>query len=146
MLANGKLNGLMVNIDSAFDINANESAPYALVSKELWLGHIYPIVISSKRWASLSDDDKKAFERAAEIAYAQLGDMMDKNYADLLDAANAKNTLVRELTSAEVKQFAEATRYRDVQQNWAKKQEAEGVKNAQKVLQQIDRILTDSMK
>ena len=31
----------MANIDSALDIKAYEPAPYALVSRDFWLGHIY---------------------------------------------------------------------------------------------------------
>ena len=62
-LANGEMHGLMVNIDSAIDIKAYEHTPYALVSKQMWLGHIYPVVINLDRWNSLDEQDRKAFEQ-----------------------------------------------------------------------------------
>lgn len=144
-LADGSINGLMVNIDSAFDVDADKYAPYGLVSKSLWLGHIYPIVISNDRWASLSDADKQAFERAAETAYAQLGEIMDKSYAEIFTTAKERNTHLRELTADEVKQWGDISQYRQVQQEWAEKQEAQGVANVKKVLQQLDGILNDAM-
>ena len=77
----------MVNIDSAIDIKAYEHAPYALVSRDFWLGHIYPVVISNPKWASLNEEDKAAITRAADKSYAELGKIMDENYAQILKTA-----------------------------------------------------------
>lgn len=145
MLADGTLNGLMVNIDSAFDIKANEHAPFALYSKNLWLGHIYPVVISLDRWNSLSKADQQAFERAAEKAYTQLGAVMDKSFEDILIKAKENNTTVRMLTPKEVADWGEISQYRQVQQKWAKSQKENNVAEAEKVLNQLDKILTEAM-
>ena len=87
----------MVNIDSAIDIKAYEHAPYALVSRDFWLGHIYPVVISNPKWASLNEEDKAAITRAADKSYAELGKIMDENYAQILKTAQEKGVTLREL-------------------------------------------------
>ena len=127
-LANGEMHGLMVNIDSAIDIKAYEHAPYALVSRDFWLGHIYPVVISNKKWASLSDADK---------SYAELGKIMDENYAQILKTAQEKGVTLRELSAAEVAAWGKASDYRRVLDNWAEEQEKNGTANVKAVLEKL---------
>ena len=108
------MHGLMVNIDSAIDIKAYEYAPYALVSRDFWLGHIYPVAISNPKWASLSEEDKAAITRAADKSYAELGKIMDENYAQILKTAQEKGVTLRELSATEVAAWAKASDYRAV--------------------------------
>lgn len=136
-LANGEMHGLMVNIDSAIDIKAYEHTPYALVSKQMWLGHIYPVVISLDRWNSLNEQDRKAFERAAEKSYGELGAIMDSNYTEMLKKARSLGVTVRELSDDEVRQWGKTSQYLQVQQNWANAKEQEGVANVQSVLEKL---------
>lgn len=113
----------MVNIDSAIDIKAYEHAPYALVSRDFWLGHIYPVVISNPKWASLNEEDKAAITRAADKSYAELGKIMDENYAQILKTAQEKGVTLRELSATEVAAWAKASDYRAVLDSWAEEQE-----------------------
>ena len=55
-LNDGTLDGLMVNVDSGYDINAHKAAPNILTSQRLWLGHEYIIAMNKTVWDSLSDD------------------------------------------------------------------------------------------
>ena len=134
MLGDGRINGLMVNIDSALDINAHQYAPYALVSKNLWLGHIYPVVIRLDRWNSLTAQDQQAIRRAAEKSYAQLGKMMAREYLQIIKIARSQGVTLRELSRQEIQQWAKDSQYQSVQDKWASEQEANGVAHARKVL------------
>ena len=40
------LDGLMVNVDSGYMLKVHETAPYVLLSKDLWLGHLYLLVMN----------------------------------------------------------------------------------------------------
>lgn len=53
-LADGSLDGLIVNIDSGYDIKAHTEARYIAVSPKLWLGHAYLIAMNNDAWNSLS--------------------------------------------------------------------------------------------
>ena len=53
-LAEGTLDGLIVNIDSGYDIKAYKPAPNILAHKDLWLGHEYIIGMNKFVWDSLS--------------------------------------------------------------------------------------------
>ena len=141
MFANGKLHGLMVNIDSAFDINADRYTPYALVSRELCLGHIYPVVIDAERWNALSKEDQQAFEHAAKTAYTKLGGVMDENFNRMLQTAKERNVQLRLLSKQEVADWGKMSGYREVQQAWVKEQQAKGVVDAEQVLAKMDAVL-----
>jgi len=127
----------MVNIDSAIDIKAYEHAPYALVSRDFWLGHIYPVVISNPKWASLNEEDKAAITRAADKSYAELGKIMDENYAQILKTAQEKGVTLRELSATEVAAWAKASDYRRVLDSWAEEQEKNGTANVKAVLEKL---------
>ncbi len=137
----GTLQGLMVNIDSAFDINVDEYTKYALVSPEFWLGHIYPVVMNTDTWNRLSAEDKQAFAKAAKTSYGLLGGVMDKSFSELLEVAKSRNVEVRVLSPKEVRKWAKMTRYHEVQQEWAAKQSEEGLANVEKVFAKMKDIL-----
>ena len=141
MFSKGQLHGLMVNIDSAFDIKADQYTPYALASRELWLGHIYPVVIDLDRWNTLSKEDQQAFERAAEVAYAKLGGMMDENFEQILQIAKERNVKLRLLSKDEVTEWGVMSQYRNVLQAWVKEQQTKGTPNVEKVLAYMEAIL-----
>ncbi|MGF6147832.1 TRAP-type mannitol/chloroaromatic compound transport system, periplasmic component [Kingella potus] len=140
-LASGEMHGLMVNIDSAIDIKAYEHAPYALVSRDFWLGHIYPVVISSQKWAQLSEADRAAFRRAAEKSYGELGRIMDESYAQILQTARDKGVNLRELSPEEVREWAKTSNYRAVLDSWAAEQERAGTAGTTAVLQKLKKHL-----
>lgn len=142
-LASGEWNGLIVNIDSALDVKANEPAPYALISDKLWLGHIYPVVMNLESWQKLSKDEQQAFERAAEKAYTQLGTIMSDSYQAILKQAREQGMTVRELSDEEVAQWATLTQFPQYQADWIAEQKKAGVKaDFDKVLAVLTRHLT----
>lgn len=79
-LQSGSLDGLMLNVDSGYALNAQRFAPDVLVSRDLWLGHVYLLVMNKNTWDNLSRDDRAAIQRAADVAYQSLGSVMDKSF------------------------------------------------------------------
>lgn len=141
LLASGQMQGLMVNIDSALDLGAPKHANHALVAKEFWLGHIYPIVIRTERWQALDEADRAAIGRAAEKSYAVLGEIMERSYGEILAKAREQGVQLRELTAAEVAAWGEASQYRRVLDEWAAEQEKNGVGGISDVLAQMKKQL-----
>ena len=74
------LDGLMVNVDSGYMLKVHETAPHVLVSKDLWLGHVYILTMNKGVWSSLAQEDKDAIGRAAKKSYETLGAVMDKSF------------------------------------------------------------------
>ena len=138
------LDGLMVNVDSGYDLKVYEHAPNVLVSKALWLGHLYPLVMNRDTWNGLAEEDRDAIGRAAETAYAALGAEMDRSFASQLADLNEVGASVRILDDAEVTAFATATQYQKVQADWAAEQERSGAKGAGAVLDLVRALLDAS--
>jgi TRAP-type C4-dicarboxylate transport system substrate-binding protein len=139
------LDGLMVNVDSGYNLKVYEQAPNVLVSENLWLGHLYPVVMNRDTWNGLTQDDKDAIQRAAETAYAALGAEMDRSYDAQLEALEKLGATVRTLDDAEVDAFSAATRYPEVQADWVSEQENSGVSEAGRVVEKVGAILQDAM-
>ena len=70
------------------------------------------MAISNPKWASLNEEDKAAITRAADKSYAELGKIMDENYAQILKTAQEKGITLRELSATEVAAWAKASDYR----------------------------------
>jgi TRAP-type C4-dicarboxylate transport system substrate-binding protein len=140
------LDGLMVNVDSGYDLKAYEHAPYALVSKELWLGHLYPLVMNRDAWNALAPQDQHAIRRAAETAYKALGAVMDRSLDAQLAALRKAGTTIRLLDHKEVEAFKTASKYQEAQLGWIKEQESQGVTAAARVVGRVDTIMNEAMK
>ena len=136
-LANGTLDGLIVNIDSGYDIQAHKPAPNILASKSLWLGHEYIIAMNKDIWESLPAEDKKAIERAAESSYSVLGGIMDEAFPRMLETLRADGAEVRLLNDEEVAYWEKATDYRSIQDNWVKGQNVSGISEALDAIRRI---------
>lgn len=145
-LKDGSLNGLMVNMDSGYDINAHEAAPNVVVSRDLWLGHVYLLVINENTWNRLAKEDREAIQRAAESAYKTLGSVMDNSFNGMVAEMQKKGVKIRILASKEVWQWEAASRYQDVQASWEKEQEGKDIKNVRSVLEKVRSIMNDSVK
>ncbi|MDA6068871.1 TRAP transporter substrate-binding protein DctP [Flavobacterium sp. AC] len=145
-LKEGTLDGLMVNIDSGHDINAHEVAPNVVASKELWLGHVYLLVMNKDTWNSLAKEDQQAIQRAAESAYKTLGAVMDKIFTAMIKSMKNDGVNIRILKSKEVKEWQDMTRYKEVQRNWAKEQESKNIKDASTIVEKVSVILNDFTK
>ncbi len=131
------LDGLMVNVDSAVMLKVPEVAPHVLLSRDLWLGHLYVVAMNRATWNGLPQQDKEAIQRAATTAYAQLGRVMDESYTAMVADLKKSGLTLRELDSKELATWASATDSRRVQAAWAADQQAKGVKDAVPVLRQL---------
>lgn len=142
----GKLDGIMVNVDSGYDLKIQKMAPDVLVSKELWLGHVYLLVMNQKVWNGLAEEDKAAITRAADIANKSAGSVMDSHFDPQLDALRKDGAKVRVLRHSEVVHWQQVTRYQDAQALWVKQQEALGNKDAGPMMEKVSAIMSQTMK
>ena len=145
-LRSGIIDGIMVNIDSGWDIGVHKVAPYLLVSQELWLGHIYLVAMNLDRWNALPTKDKRAIERAASKTYKQMGKTMDMSYEQLLQQLSNEGCTVRHLTHNEVSDFVTAVRQSEVQQQWVGQKETEGVSQVRRVFEKLSSLVLHSAK
>jgi TRAP-type C4-dicarboxylate transport system substrate-binding protein len=145
-LAAGTLDGLMVNVDSGYQLKVHKTAPDVLLSKDLWLGHVYLLVMNKQTWDGLAKEDREAIRRAAEIAYKSLGAVMDKSIDSQIEDLKKEGASVRILKKDEVMKWQAATRYQEVQASWVKEQEAKGVKEAGATMDKVTHIMNDTMK
>ncbi len=139
-LRSGKLDGLMVNVDSGYEIQAHQAAPRVLLSKELWLGHVYIVAMNKQTWNGLSPEDRDAIRRAAETAYRRLGQAMEDGFDATVQEMRKDGADVRLLDSDAVKRWEAVTRYREAQAAWAREQEGKGVKDVTRVMEQVTAI------
>ena len=115
------LDGLMVNIDSGYDIHAQEVAPYILTAQKLWLGHIYIIAMNKDVWDNLSEDDKAAIKNAAAASYKRMGSFADKAFAWQIKELKKSNAKVRILTDEELLRWEQAVKFKEIQNQWIEK-------------------------
>ncbi|WP_159566358.1 TRAP transporter substrate-binding protein DctP [Budvicia diplopodorum] len=142
----GALDGIMVNIDSGYDLKVQEMAPNVLVSNELWLGHVYLLVMNKETWDKLAQEDKEAIQRAAKIAYKTAGSVMDNALVQQIDTLRKSGAKVRALQHKEVEHWQDVTRYQEIQAKWVKKQEALNVKDVSPTMEKVSNIMSDVMK
>ena len=140
-LADGSLDGLIVNIDSGYDIKAHTEAKYVAVSPKLWLGHAYLIAMNKDVWNSLSEKEQEAFEKAADFAYARLGAVMDAALPEQIERLQADGAEVRLLSDKEVSEWETITKYKDIQDKWIQEKIGAGFINAPEVLEKIRKLI-----
>jgi len=124
------LDGLMVNVDSGYMLKVHEAAPNVLVSRDLWLGHLYLLTMNKTVWNSLAQEDRDAIRRAAQTSYHSLGPVMDKSFDAQLDDLRKAGATVRILDRHEPQRFATLTKYREVQSAWVADQKTKGVETS----------------
>lgn len=145
-LQSGAIDGMMLNVDSGYDLKAHQLAPNVLVSKDLWLGHLYLLVMNQDTWNGLAKEDQAAIQRAANTAYKSLGAVMDRSFDTQIAALRKDGATVRILKAEEVARFASATRYPTIQNDWVKTQEDKGVKDAGAVLKKLSALMNEAMR
>jgi TRAP-type C4-dicarboxylate transport system substrate-binding protein len=143
MLQDGTLDGIFVNIDSAYNLKLHERARYALISKNLWLGHIYVVAMNKDSYDALDQVDKDAIRRAAVYAYGVQGENMDKHFDSVIDKLRAEGTQIRFLSDNELTQWQMMTNYQLVQKSWARQQTLNGKSNAQSVIDNVTSLIHD---
>ncbi len=140
------LDGLMVNIDSGYMLKVHETAPNVLVSKDLWLGHVYILAMNKGVWNGLAQEDRDAIGRATKKSYETLGAVMEESFDRQLEDLKKAGATVRVLSAEEVVQFEATTRYADVQAAWAEDQRAQGVADAADAIRKVTSIINDIMR
>ena len=140
------LDGLMVNVDSGYMLKVHETAPNVLLSKDLWLGHVYVLVMNKKTWDALAKEDREAVQRAAETAYKTLGAVMDNSFDAMVASMRKEGVKVRLLDGKELDAWNASTRDQEVQAAWVKAQEAKGNAEARAVFEKVRAILSEAMK
>jgi TRAP-type C4-dicarboxylate transport system substrate-binding protein len=139
------LDGLMVNVDSGYMLKVHEAAPYVLVSKDLWLGHLYVLAMNNDIWNGLAPEDRAAIQRAAETSYRTLGSVMDQNFDAQVDELRKGGANVRILDPNELERWGAATKYKDVQDAWVREQQRKGATNVGPVFEKVNSIMNDVM-
>ena len=140
------LDGLMVNVDSGYMLKVHETAPNVLLSKDLWLGHLYVLVMNKTTWDSLATEDREAIQRAALTAYKTLGTVMDRSFDAMVADMKKEGVTVRLLERKELDAWTATTRYPDVQAAWVREQEGKGNGEARAVLEKVRTIMDDALK
>lgn len=144
--AKGELDGLMVNVDSGYMLKVHEMAPNVLASRDLWLGHAYPVVIKKSVWDGLASEDRDAILRAAGEAYPLLGGVMDASFDRQIDELRKAGARVRVIDRDGALAWQDGTGYRQVQQAWVEQQEAKGIDDAGSVIDRVAILLGSAMK
>ena len=139
------LNGLMVNVDSGYMLKVHETAPNVLLSKDLWLGHVYVLAMNKDTWEKLADEDKQAIHRAAETSYKTLGSVMDSSFDAMVADMRKEGVKVRLLDKKELNAWNTTTRYTDAQEKWVKEQENKGNQEARPVMEKVRVLLNGAM-
>lgn len=140
------LDGLMVNIDSGQMLRVHDVARQVVASRELWLGHVYLVAMNRDVWSLLAQEDKAAIARAAEIAYRQLGSIMDRSFDAMVEELKGAGVQIRQLETTESRAFEVASGYQRVQANWVKSQQAAGVSDIEDTMTKVRVILADAMR
>ncbi|MBF4470993.1 hypothetical protein IRZ80_06295 [Flavobacterium sp. HJJ] len=69
---------------------------------------------------------------------------MDKSFDTQIETLKKEGTKIRLLEKKELKEFKEVTKFEEIQDKWAKKQQEKGVSNAADVLQKVRVLQFDS--
>jgi TRAP-type C4-dicarboxylate transport system substrate-binding protein len=136
---------MMLNVDSGYDLKAYQFAPNVLISKDLWLGHLYILAMNKNTWDTLSHEDQAAIQRAAETVYQLQGAAMDRSFNTQIDDLRKVGAMVRVLKPEEISQWETTTHYQAAQAKWVKEQEWKGVKDAGTVMAQVNAIMDETM-
>lgn len=139
-LKDGSLDGLIVNIDSGYDIKAHAETKYIAVFPRLWLGHAYLIAMNKDVWNALPEKGKAAFKRAADFAYSKLGDVMTAALPEQIERLHAEGEEVCFLSNEEVSEWEMITNYIDIQDKWIQKKVDEGFSEAPEILEKLRKI------
>lgn len=123
-LRDGSLDGLMVNVDSGYMLKLHEVAPHVLVSKDLWLGHLYILAMNKGVWDALSAADRSGIEAAARGAYPSLGPVMAASFDAQVRDLTAAGATVRVLAYEEAKAWERTSGFETAQAAWVREQEA----------------------
>ena len=141
-IRDGALDGLMVNVDSGYDLKVYEVAPNILWSQELWLGHVYLLAMNRGTWEGLAKEDREAIRRAATASYKKLGAIMEGGFKAQIETLEKHGAKVRALRPEEVKEWEAAADYMKAQAAWVVEQEGKGVKGAGTAMEKVRAVMS----
>lgn len=142
-LAEGQLDGLMVNLDSGHDIHAERAAQHIQLSPSLWLGHVYLLVMNKTVWDGLDVKDRGAIKRAAAATQRRLGAAQDANLLEMVNQMKKDGASIHYLTNQELEAWQTATGYQQVQAEWVTQQEDKGITDAGLLMKGVSTIVND---
>ncbi|MGK9175443.1 TRAP transporter substrate-binding protein DctP [Yokenella regensburgei] len=145
-LGNSKLSGLIVNLDSGYDLKAHHVAPHLLFSPSLWLGHVYLLVMNQETWNGLEKQDQQAIQRAAASTLTNMGTVLDSSVVSLVKKMEDEGVTVRYLSHEEQMAWQADSHYSEVQTTWAAEQKKQGVKGAAETIRAVTPILDSVMR
>lgn len=141
----GTLDGLMVNVDSGYMLNVHQAAPNVLISKDLWLGHLYILAMNNDTWNGLAPEDKAAIQRAAETSYQALGSVMDRSFDVQVEELRTSGANVRILDPKELERWESDIQYQAVQAAWVQEQQRQGIQDVGPAFEGVSSIMGDIM-
>ncbi|MEX3018291.1 TRAP transporter substrate-binding protein DctP [Kluyvera sp. STS39-E] len=142
----GALNGLLVNLDSGDDIQAQKAAKYIQLSPQLWLGHVYLLTINKARWEALPAEDKAAIQRAAASTQRKIGPLLDASLRDMAHSMQQSGASITWLSPTQLQAWQQASRYQQVQEQWVAEQVGQGVSESGHVLARVTTLLHEAMR
>mgnify|MGYP002867187118 FL=1 len=92
-------------------------------------------------WNSLSEKEQEAFERAANFAYSQLGDVMNAALHEQIERLQADGAEIRILSDKEVSEWERITKYKDIQGKWLQEKIGAGFIKTPEVLEETRRLI-----
>lgn len=141
----GTLNGLLVNLDSGDDIQAQKAARYIQLSPQLWLGHVYLLTINKTRWDTLPDEDKAAIQRAAASTQREIGPLLDTSLRNMAHSMQQNGASITWLSPAQLQAWQRVSRYQQVQERWVAGQTKQGVSDSGRVMARVTTLLNEAM-
>ena len=91
---------------------------------KIYFPKVFIIVMNKAAWEKLSDSDKRAIEKAAEISYSKLGEVMNNSYYRQIEILRDSGANVRILIDQEIKFWEDTTNYKAIQDKWISEQAA----------------------
>ncbi len=129
------LDGLLVNVDSAQDLNIEQVAPNILISRNLWLGHLYIVAMNRVTWNGLAPEDRESIQRAAQTAYTHLGRVMDQSFDAMVDDLKKSGAKVGLLNGRELKVWKTISSIRTYRQPGSRTSRAKTLKRLPRYLE-----------
>lgn len=141
----GTLNGLLVNLDSGDDIQAQKAAKYIQLSPQLWMGHVYLLTINKARWGIRSTlRIKRLFNgRQHQPAPNWPTARCQPAQYDGLDAPKRRQHYLA--ITRRIANLAADQPLSTEQDKWVAEQEKQGVSNVRRILAQVTSLLDEAM-
>lgn len=144
-LQTGTLDGCYSNYDGMHMKKFDEVAQNILLSKELWFGQPFIHNVNLDYWNKLPEDLQRGILKAAEIAEKKFAEVYDKAFDDITAAQKKAGYKVEVMSDADVVKWENADELVNMQEQWIKEAEAEGLKDARSVMEKMREIIQEAI-